>query len=529
MKKPGKISIIFTILVVLFTVFSPNLIVQKNTAEAYCVDGACYTGCSVGCIASGAVFCGIAAWFFNLSFPLCVSGGGVGCGGGGINGLCGGGFDLGCTEISFGGNYWVNFDICTAAAAGACLIGCSVPCLENCVCTGSMNGTMCSGDNTGLPNGFWDGNLPWQGGGCTSRKCEWYTPTCTPNCGDTSTRCTTDSWTGNCGQTCTGTKNCSASDGRCGTCAGAYPYETTNYPSGCTQCAVGAHYAMPPFPSPGSSTTWVCLGINGGSTATCTVSRAAAPIINGACGDRNTTYAYTVTGWPTGSTYCTTGTPSASPSFPGLGTSVTWHCDGVNGGTESPTCTATRDANPCLINITAVPTYLSKYYATSTISWNSSYAIGCWGWRNKPTDDPSVSDETFLLGIYGGSVGPGYINSSGSGYTSSLTEDRRYNIECWNSDGDVCSDSAIITVYSCAGSIPTGSTPCSGSDMGLTANGTWHNVSSCGTAKCAYTTCISSCSCVADTCEGSVCYNGCNGTCPGTKNCDNGEWIETSP
>lgn len=65
--------------------------------------------------------------------------------------------------------------------------------------------------------------------------------------------------------------------------------------------------------------------------------------VNGACGSANKTYLNTDTSYGT-DTYCTSGTPSSSPAFPAVGASVTWTCNGSNGGSNSGTCTATRAA-----------------------------------------------------------------------------------------------------------------------------------------------------------------------------------------
>jgi len=66
-------------------------------------------------------------------------------------------------------------------------------------------------------------------------------------------------------------------------------------------------------------------------------------VVNGACGSYAKTYAYTATGWGTG-TYCATGTPiPASSLFPVTpGTSASWTCAGAHGGTTK-SCSAYHD------------------------------------------------------------------------------------------------------------------------------------------------------------------------------------------
>ncbi|HBD25145.1 MAG: hypothetical protein A2566_02080 [Candidatus Zambryskibacteria bacterium RIFOXYD1_FULL_40_13] len=66
--------------------------------------------------------------------------------------------------------------------------------------------------------------------------------------------------------------------------------------------------------------------------------------VNGACGDRNTTYVFGTTGYPAGSTFCSAGErripPILEPGFPESGGTVAWFCDGLNSGTNAGPCTA---------------------------------------------------------------------------------------------------------------------------------------------------------------------------------------------
>ena len=65
--------------------------------------------------------------------------------------------------------------------------------------------------------------------------------------------------------------------------------------------------------------------------------------VHGVCGTRAQNYSYYQTNWPSGTTFCSVGTPSpTSPSFPNRGGSTTWHCLGKDGGSHA-VCTATRD------------------------------------------------------------------------------------------------------------------------------------------------------------------------------------------
>lgn len=63
--------------------------------------------------------------------------------------------------------------------------------------------------------------------------------------------------------------------------------------------------------------------------------------IDGECGSRNTTYSFFQSSWPSGSSYCSIGTPSSTPSFPPFGVTVNWQCLSDNGGDDA-SCSATH-------------------------------------------------------------------------------------------------------------------------------------------------------------------------------------------
>jgi len=68
--------------------------------------------------------------------------------------------------------------------------------------------------------------------------------------------------------------------------------------------------------------------------------------INGTCGTANKVYAYNETSFGQ-DTFCSTGTTSPeNPVFPSAGNSVSWVCLGLNGGSNSNTCTATVSIKP---------------------------------------------------------------------------------------------------------------------------------------------------------------------------------------
>lgn len=74
------------------------------------------------------------------------------------------------------------------------------------------------------------------------------------------------------------------------------------------------------------------------------------PVVNGACGTANKTYAWDATGWGA-DTYCSSGNANSSPGFPAQGASVSWQCLGTNGGTNA-SCSASRGKEPCISQFT---------------------------------------------------------------------------------------------------------------------------------------------------------------------------------
>jgi prepilin-type N-terminal cleavage/methylation domain-containing protein len=125
--------------------------------------------------------------------------------------------------------------------------------------------------------------------------------------------------------------------------------------------------------------TWDCAGINGGTGESCSAGLS----VNGQCGTASKNY-------PSGAvdygsdTYCSAGNPNpAGAIFPNMGGSTTWTCDGINGGSNSDTCTASRSSG--VIDIAAIPgvtapvtgaapvtaiTPTAQY--TGTVSWSPS-------------------------------------------------------------------------------------------------------------------------------------------------------------
>ncbi|MDD2935138.1 MAG: hypothetical protein PHX25_01555 [Candidatus Pacebacteria bacterium] len=135
---------------------------------------------------------------------------------------------------------------------------------------------------------------------------------------------------------------------------GNYLSSETAWPVGSAWCRLGTPSGTPAtFPTLGQTVYWSCLPIPQGTGLGDTCSAYRAPI-NGTCGNRSDNYSPTVappypittTAWPAGSTYCTTGTNSASPAFPTYGNTVYWNCNGSGTGATNASCSASRDPLP---------------------------------------------------------------------------------------------------------------------------------------------------------------------------------------
>jgi len=137
--------------------------------------------------------------------------------------------------------------------------------------------------------------------------------------------------------TCTANKKI---DGVCGTLSNtsstAYAQSVTSWPSA-NYCSAGTASSTPTFPSAGTYVSWTCTGVYGGNNS---ISCNAYHASNGVCGSAAAVYSPDSSSYGSAS-FCSPGTASpASPSFPGIGSSVSWTCSGTYGG--SLTCTASR-------------------------------------------------------------------------------------------------------------------------------------------------------------------------------------------
>ncbi|MGH7175283.1 MAG: hypothetical protein ACREGR_02920, partial [Minisyncoccia bacterium] len=228
----------------------------------------------------------------------------------------------------------------------------------------STNATSCTWSRTGSYAGNWtnqslpsgtsydSGSLQWPAGNAT------WSFTCTGAGGSAS------------GSASVTVSNAPVA-GTCGTANGqSYPYGSTVYGS-YTQCGNGSP-SNTTFPSAGNSSNWTCSGANGGSASpTCSASQAGPGPVAGTCGTANgQTYPYGSTVY--GSyTQCGSGSPS-NTTFPSAGNGASWTCSGANGGSASPSCSASQAAPAaCALpwgGTTADSTSVTAYQSSSVTS-----------------------------------------------------------------------------------------------------------------------------------------------------------------
>ncbi|OGD69655.1 hypothetical protein A3E89_02020 [Candidatus Campbellbacteria bacterium RIFCSPHIGHO2_12_FULL_35_10] len=146
-----------------------------------------------------------------------------------------------------------------------------------------------------------------------------------------------------------GPGECSAGtcDVNCGTLARAFSYETTAWPAG-NWCLIETTAFNPDpnpvtFPTRGGISAWLCeMGLG---SASCSASRSAIPTGIGNCGANERDYELEETAWenPT-SGWCTSGLADSNPSFPAIGNTATWICQGT---ISNDTCNATHTTAGC--------------------------------------------------------------------------------------------------------------------------------------------------------------------------------------
>ena len=189
----------------------------------------------------------------------------------------------------------------------------------------------------------------------------------------------------------------------CGTANGqSYSYGSSSYGSD-TQCAPGAPSSTA-FPTAGSTVTWTCT--NGGSSATCSASQAAAP---GACGTANgQTYSYGSSSYGT-YTQCSVGNPS-STAFPTAGNTVTWTCS--NGGVSSGNCSASQTAAPAALPDLAITSFQGPGATKDGVPFNTYITIKNQGAGAAGAFSVKLYWSTVWRSLYGAVNTYSYVNTN---------------------------------------------------------------------------------------------------------------------
>jgi hypothetical protein len=119
--------------------------------------------------------------------------------------------------------------------------------------------------------------------------------------------------------------------------------------------------------------------------------------VDGMCGTATRTFAYNETGY--GSyTQCSPGT-ATNTAFPAQGASVTWTCNGINGGASSTTCTASRAAAP----VNGLCGTAVANYSVSQSAYTGSFCNGGTALPSSPAFPAlGASINWICQGLYGG-------------------------------------------------------------------------------------------------------------------------------
>lgn len=155
-----------------------------------------------------------------------------------------------------------------------------------------------------------------------------------------------------CQQSTYSNKKCTATvaesqDPDCGSRAGqSYAYDITSWSeAGGTFCSTGTVVggaSSVSFPEERGDTTWQCK-TPGKAATNCSASRNAPP--TPVCGSHAGSYPYGTSGWTSGNTWCSRGTPSNTPNFPEPEQTVNWKC--LTGETGETNCSASQAGASC--------------------------------------------------------------------------------------------------------------------------------------------------------------------------------------
>jgi hypothetical protein len=214
--------------------------------------------------------------------------------------------------------------------------------------------------------------------------------------------------------------------------------------------------------------------------------------VNASCGTNRTTYAASVSSWPSVSTsaFCASGTlVGGTPTFPVPGGNTTWSCNGLNGGVNA-SCTAFVSAPvPDLLAQNSSPAASASFSLANPITFtgtavnNSAASISQNVWADLEVDwdsDGSFTNYNAASGVRLGSFTAWATKplsyTFAAGATPAGTHRYRFNVDVANelSEGDEANNRSGWTTFTVAPSpavslnttgctIVSGSNQCQGS------------------------------------------------------------------
>jgi len=253
--------------------------------------------------------------------------------------------------------------------------------------------------------------------------------------GDSSSVSGVGPWTWTCGSG-TGLINCTAYRFVNGVCNPSYDGQNlVSAPSG-NLCSSGDASSV----SGSGPWTWTCSGSGPGALVDSCVANKYVSATDGACSStRNTTFASSITAWPSGSVYCLSGVASSSPGFPSAGSSVSWVCNSTSGGNPSGNCVAIRSASSVVNGVCgdanggsfpSIP--VSNLCSVGSVSVVSG--SGPWTWTCSGSGTGAISascsaskSSSVINGVCNSSVNNGCVSGSLNNVDDNLTH---YKWEC---------------------------------------------------------------------------------------------------
>jgi hypothetical protein len=182
-------------------------------------------------------------------------------------------------------------------------------------------------------------------------------------------------WTWSCGGNCSGTNSsCSASlrsDGKCGPAARSYSQNESAFSGVLCNSSSGSLPASPTFPASNSSSSWGCLGANGGINESCTASKGCAANFTNSCGSCGI---INCSGSCVSTAVCSIGAKQCSGA-------VAQICNSTCGWEDAEDCSlkASIDSDGSIDAYTISGTVINFTECTAGACTNTSYTDSCSG------------------------------------------------------------------------------------------------------------------------------------------------------